>query len=216
MITPPQAILFDWDDTLVKSSGVINNALNETLKRFDKPPLSDEELQKGCCCSSKSIFEILFGHDSVKARDEFFTIFSDIPLNDRAQVIPGSLAFLQKMLERQIPMGIVSNKTGDLLRQEVQYLGWEKYFQVVVGSGDTPQDKPSPVPIAFALEKMRLQPSHHIWFIGDSVVDWSSAKSCGCHPMSIHITPHDPTVMHINHFEHLEELVINQVPTTRE
>lgn len=209
MIHRPQAILFDWDDTLVHSSAVINRALNKTLEHFQKPLLSDEELQSKCCHSSKSVFEIFFGSDALQARDVFFHIFSTIPIEDRIRVIPGTASFLEKMDKEAIPMGIVSNKSGDLLRQEVTHLGWGKYFQVVVGSGDTLYDKPSPEPLYFALNMMKLQPSLNVWFIGDSLLDWESAKSCGCYPMSIHITPHDPTVTHVNHFQHLEEIIIS-------
>jgi phosphoglycolate phosphatase-like HAD superfamily hydrolase len=104
-------------------------------------------------------------------------------------------------------MGVVSNKKSAILNDEINFIGWQSYFDTIIGSGDAPADKPSPEPLNLALKRMALVPSLTIWFIGDSPVDWACAQQSGCRPFSIHNPSTDPSIFHVTHFHHLEEII---------
>jgi phosphoglycolate phosphatase len=78
---------------------------------------------------------------------------------------------------------MVSNKEGNTLRKEIKEMGWDIYFECMIGSMDAIKDKPNPEPVYMALEKMNLQKGNHIWFVGDTTVDIECAHSSGCTPI---------------------------------
>ena len=78
--------------------------------------------------------------------------------------------------EKKILCGVISNKDSDLLRKEINKLGWKKYFQVLVGANEAKKDKPSKFPFLLALKKISLKPNKNIWYVGDNDIDVEFAK----------------------------------------
>ena len=92
----------------------------------------------------------------------------------------GAQKLLIHLMKKNIPLFVVSNKRGDLLRKEVDYLSWNRYFNKIVGAGDCSKDKPAAVTVATALGHAGLNPSKDVWFVGDSAVDMECANNSGC------------------------------------
>ena len=74
---------------------------------------------------------------------------------------------------------IVSNKRGDILREECEALGWNSFFKAIVGAGDAVTDKPSPAPVTLAYEQANIKPDASHIMIGDTPVDGHTAKAAG-------------------------------------
>ena len=66
------------------------------------------------------------------------------------------------------------------MRIEVTHLGWDHFFQKVVGSADAPRDKPSPAALDFTLAGTPFIPHEEVWFVGDTWVDMACAHTTGC------------------------------------
>jgi phosphoglycolate phosphatase len=79
-----------------------------------------------------------------------------------------------------IYLGVVSNKTGDLLRREVARLGWSDLFGSLIGAGDAPLDKPSCDPVHLALAPSGVPAGNEVWFVGDTAVNMECAGNSGC------------------------------------
>lgn len=203
----PHAIIFDWDNTLVSTMEVICNALNHTLKTFNKPLISFDQAYQNTHQSPQDSFLELFGTDASEAMVIFYKFIQELPMEERFSPLPGAENLLEKIKRASIPMGVVSNKKPDVLRAEINFIGWQNYFRTVVGAGEAIADKPSPAPLNLALKRMGLDPAPTIWFIGDSPIDWACARQSGCKPLSIHISSSDPTVFHVTNFPHLEEII---------
>ena len=123
----PTAIIFDWDDTLVDNWESINSALNTTLKAMGKKSFSLSKTRNRVRKSMRESFPILFGDRWKEASDLFLNEMKKDHLT-KLEVISGIPGLLEGIKDIGIPMGIVSNKNGDLLRNEVNFLGWEKVF----------------------------------------------------------------------------------------
>jgi phosphoglycolate phosphatase len=87
---------------------------------------------------------------------------------------------LRALAGRGIYLGVVSNKTGELLRREVARLNWSHYFGSIVGAGDAPADKPACEPVHLALEPSGVAAGEEVWFVGDTAVDVECARNSGC------------------------------------
>ncbi|MEK9930797.1 MAG: HAD hydrolase-like protein, partial [Rhodospirillaceae bacterium] len=67
----PRAILFDWDNTLVDTWGVIHDSMNVTLKHMGQNQWTIEETRKNVRKALREAFPELFGDRWEEARDVF-------------------------------------------------------------------------------------------------------------------------------------------------
>jgi phosphoglycolate phosphatase len=88
-----------------------------------------------------------------------------------------------------VRLGVVSNKNGRFLREEVQHLGWTGHFDRVVGATDAPADKPSPTPVLLVLQTINIAPGETVWLVGDAPVDVECAMNAGCAPVLLRNEP---------------------------
>lgn len=178
----PRAIIFDWDNTLVDSWGTIHDALNFLMAAMEKPPWTIEETRERVRLSLRDAFPAIFGDRWEEARQIYLDRFHAIHLA-RLTPLPGREAMLRLLAENGIYLSLVSNKTGDVLRREVEHLGWTALFGRIVGAGDAPSDKPHPAPVAMALQPSGIAPGGDVWFVGDTAVDMECALAAGCVPI---------------------------------
>ena len=181
----PKAILFDWDNTLVDSWESCFHATNAVFSHFKKKTLTIEEYFKLTPVSVRDFYaEWLIPEDAKKAETLFYHTLCS---NNLHTLRPFSEAqnLLRWLFGKKIYVGVVSNKEGDILRQEVSHLGWGKYFSKVIGSRDAEKDKPSPFPILKALSGSDIEASHDVWFVGDSHIDMRCAQQAGCVPIGV-------------------------------
>jgi phosphoglycolate phosphatase len=178
----PEAILFDWDNTLVDSWATIHEALNVVMAAMDKPPWSLAETKERVRLSLRESFPQHFGERWTEARQIYLDAFRAIHL-ERLSPLPGRRELLRSLSAQQIFLGVVSNKTGRLLRREVDELGWSSLFGSVVGAGDAAADKPDAAPVVLALQPSGVTSGERVWLVGDTGVDMACAHNSGCIPI---------------------------------
>ncbi|MXP63856.1 HAD family hydrolase [Roseomonas sp. M0104] len=184
----PQAILWDWDNTLVDAWGGVQAGMNAALRAFGLPEWSLEEVRARARLSLRDAFPAIFGAEWERARELFY-----------AEVRARHLEFLTPLdgignaLEAAAPwpLGVVSNKQGPILRREASHLGWDIRFGALVGAGDAAADKPAAAPVLMALERLGVAPGPAVWFIGDTGVDMQAARAAGCSAVLLGDAAHD-------------------------
>jgi phosphoglycolate phosphatase len=181
-ISRPEAILFDWDNTLVDSWATIHEALNFLMGAMNKPLWTIEETRERVRHSLREAFPLMFAERWQEARDIYLGQFRAIHL-ERLIALPGRAKLLQRLAEEEIFLGVVSNKTGSLLRRETDHLGWSALFGSVIGAGDAPIDKPDAAPVRLALAQSGITPGEAVWFVGDTGIDMECALNSGCVPV---------------------------------
>ena len=184
----PKAIIFDWDNTLIDSWVVIQDALNATFREFGVAEWTLEQTKARVAKSMRDSFPELFGEQWEAAGKAFYTHFAAIHL-DRLTPLPGAADMLADLSEMGIYLGVVSNKTGKLLRLEAQKLGWDKLFGNIVGATDAPCDKPAKDPVMMALSGSGIEPGRDVWFAGDARIDMECALNAGCTPVLVRAEP---------------------------
>lgn len=178
----PRAILFDWDNTLVDSWATIHEALNICMVAMGKPAWSLAETKERVRLSLRESFPLHFGGRWEEARQIYLDSFRAIHL-ERLAALPGRGELLHALAAERIFLGVVSNKTGALLRLEAKQIGWSSYFGNVVGAGDASADKPDAAPVRLALASSGIEPGPAVWFVGDTGVDMECASNSGCVPV---------------------------------
>lgn len=177
--------MFDWDNTLVDSWGVLHAAVNDLMRMTGRETWSLEEARQRMRRSMRDSFPAMFGDDWQRAADIYLTAYKRRHLKE-LRPMAGAGAMLETLAAAGIAMGVISNKSGYLLRREADHLGWSAYFACLLGAGDCKQDKPAADPVDMALKKMKLAQERHIWFVGDADVDMQMAHVTGLVPVLIH------------------------------
>ena len=191
----PRAILFDWDNTLVDSWSTIHEALNHVMTAMGKAPWTIAETRARVRLSLRESFPLHFGERWEAARAIYLDRFRAIHL-DRLAALPGCAEMIEALAGDGIFLGVVSNKTGSLLRLEADRLGWSRHFGRLVGAGDAALDKPDAAPVTLALEPSAIEPDDGVWFVGDTGIDMICAANAGCVPVLLGGDPASDELRH--------------------
>lgn len=206
----PEAIIFDWDNTLVDTWPIIHHALVETFTQMGVLPWTLEETKAKVGKSLRDHFPVLFGDKWELAGKVYSTTYKEKHLH-KLEGLPLALEMLEFLNQTKLYRAVVSNKQGPTLRDEAAHIGWDKYFHKLVGAHDAPRDKPHPDPLYLALEGSGIIASEKVWFVGDTITDVDCALASGCTPIFYGdgILPDDKKdkVFYINSHGHLQELI---------
>lgn len=195
------AAIFDWDKTLVESMEGIRIATNYTLAEMQKrgyeveigynekgyAQWTSEQTQVRFSSTANEFFNNTFGSfgDDVAStaidiwREKMF----DIHL-DNIEVLDGARQTLALLMQKNVPIAIVSNKDEDLLKDEVAYvMGSDAANIVVRGAQPGQKGKPYPDPIFDALSQLNASAASTVWMIGDLVSDVKAGVKSGSYPI---------------------------------
>lgn len=175
----PQAVIFDWDNTLVNTWPIIHGALAKTFSEMGQEAWSFEQVKARVRKSMRDSFPEIFGDNWEKAAEKYQAHYRANHL-EQLQALPQAQEVLEVVKKLGLYSVVVSNKKGVNLREEAQYLGWTRFFDNIVGANDAARDKPFADPVHLALADSGFEPAEDIWFIGDSEIDLECALNTGC------------------------------------
>lgn len=184
----PRAIVFDWDNTLVDTWLQLHHAINHTLGAMGHPAWSFEQTKKQVRNSARDSFPRLFGERAGQAMETFHAAFEADHL-DRLTELPGTGAALRELSAAGLPLAVVSNKDGAILRREATHLGWQPLFHRLVGAQDAARDKPAVEPVTMALDGSGIVLGPEVWLVGDTDTDMICAHNAGCLPVLLRAEP---------------------------
>jgi phosphoglycolate phosphatase len=180
MMPSPKIVLFDWDGTLVNSLQGLFEAHNYVRDYLGHEPWTFDEYKTHMQFSSRELYPRLYGERAEEAIKILYDYYAKNHTNNM-QIMPYAEQLLNLLKERKVPMGVVSNKRHDMLKKEVEHLGWGHYFESTVGAGVAEKDKPAADPVNYALNIMNIhEEPDNIWYIGDTVTDLQTAKAVKC------------------------------------
>ena len=183
----PDVVLFDWDDTLFNHDAFAVNLSDAIIKKLAPDSgLTGAELNRLWHNDKDAVCRQFFGD---KTPDDILKIwdvlYKEMP-KSAFSLLPGALDILDKLKAKGIRMGIVSNKSREIVMNELEHFGLTDYFEVVVGKHeDRGKRKPSPTPIIEAIKEMNIK-LENIWFIGDSLDDVMAARTCAIQRFHVH------------------------------
>jgi phosphoglycolate phosphatase len=180
-LSKPQAILFDWDNTLVEGWKRIGYALNSVFKEYNIPIWSDDEVKQRAHRSAREVFPLFFGDKAQEALDFFYSKYHGY--EGEQLVLDGAKELLDYLEASGVYTAVISNKHGNSLRNEVEEKQFTKYFSKVIGAKDAEEDKPSSAPVKLALDGSGISLGSHVWIVGDSTIDMICAKNSEASPI---------------------------------
>ena len=189
-IIGPQAVLWDWDNTLVDGWAAIAAGLNAAFRAHGLPDWTLAEVKGRVRRSLRESFPEIFGAAWEQARDTFY---AEVRARHLAVLtpMPGAAAAIAAVAAAGLPQGVISNKQGPLLRAEAAHLGWAPGFGCLVGAGVAAADKPDPAPFRMALTALGQAAGPAVWYVGDTALDMQAARAAGCTAVLLGDAAHD-------------------------
>ena len=92
-------------------------------------------------------------------------------------VVPAAADLVAELLDRQVPVGVVSSKRADMVRQGMRVTELP-HVDVVVGLLETTAHKPHPEPLLEGARRLGVDPADCV-YVGDAVVDVQAARAAG-------------------------------------
>lgn len=180
---PDRAIFFDLDGTLVDTAPDLAQALNDLLSQYRLPKLPQSSIRPYISKGAQGLIQLAFAntpHSDVRSLSERLVAHYQRLDHRRARLFAPWPALLE-----QAPatvLGIVTNKPRALTERLLYVLELEKYFSVVICGDDHAEQKPNPLPLLKAAERLGIEPQHCL-YIGDAKTDMIAAQAAGMRPV---------------------------------
>ena len=176
----PQLFLFDLDGTLIDSRADLAAATNAMRALHGLPALPLEKVASfvgdGVRVLARRALEGADVDGDLAAR-EISAAYAE-HLTDRTTAYPGVDAGLRALRAAGHDLALVTNKPGLHARRLLDHFGWTPLFAAILGGGDTPELKPSPLPLRTAMQRTGHAPAT-TWMVGDHHTDLEAARRAG-------------------------------------
>jgi beta-phosphoglucomutase-like phosphatase (HAD superfamily) len=214
-ITKPDAIFFDWDDTIFCNSFYTSEAIKKLVKRHltrvnasmfpTDPEISlleniHKKIEKMAGIVLSDIIVAIFNGDTQYFVEQFRKQYSFAKEKHGMKFLEGGIRTLKTIQKMGIPMALISNKRGDFIRSEVKTAKLDHLFFTIIGDKDFAENKPSPMQILEAIKIFEREHGSKIdpkkcFMIGDASTDIMAAKNAGCTPIHIGDSSHLPQAL---------------------
>ena len=180
-------LIFDLDGTLLDTLKDLNEAVNYAMKEFNYPLRSLEQTRNDigngvAKLIARSLPEQEDNPDYQKCLDTFKQYYKT-HYNVYTKPFPHMKETLIKLKERGYRLAVVTNKVNDIANDIITTF-YPHIFDYVLGEGPDLKKKPAPDMVNFVIKKLKLK-RNKIIYIGDTEVDYQTAKNAKVKPMLV-------------------------------
>jgi len=168
-------VIWDIDNTMISSGGVILRALERMLREEKGIGLTEELHQHLVGLTSTGILDHFGFSDSAAAEKRWNELIDHDPAG--FEIYSGVLETVQALKQRGLTLGIVSSRTEREMYDDcVKKL--RPYFDHIVLAEDVKNPKPDPEALRLYFERSGEQPQN-ILYVGDSPADSMCCEAAG-------------------------------------
>ncbi len=182
--SPIQAVIFDFDGTLVDTFPAIHAAWNAAMEPiFNHHFPRDEVISRFGPSDEGMIARELADYPFQTLQDAtatYFRAYNDA--HDGIFAFDGIEELLQELEKRAMPMAIMTGKGRRAADLSLAHLGWANRFPVVVTGTEVLAAKPAPDGPLLAAQMLGFAPQECI-YVGDSPADLGAARAAQMKPV---------------------------------
>jgi phosphoglycolate phosphatase len=182
------AVLFDLDGTFADTAPDLGNAVNAMRAARGLAPVPLAETRRVTSLGARGLLGVGFGitpehADYPAMREEFLRIYEDKLCCDTV-LFPGMAELVDRLEQRRILWGIVTNKAERFAKPLLQQLGYAARAACIIGGDTTAHMKPHPAPLLAAAETMRVAPQSCV-YVGDDERDIRAGHAAGMRTVAV-------------------------------
>lgn len=183
-------VMFDLDGTLIETAPEICDAVNDTLKHFGLPEVTQDQVDRWIGYGTRELliqalaFVRKLSVDAVRAFDTLPLIAAEFDRHyqrrcgTRSQLYPQVREALQQLRQQGVRLAVVTNKEGRYTQTVLAAHALVPLFDRVVSGDSLPTKKPDPAGIHSCLAQFEVRPERAL-FVGDSSIDVATARNAG-------------------------------------
>lgn len=181
-----QAILFDFDGTLVNTAPGIVATMTEVFKRMGVDVPTEEAMRATIGIPLGPALSQLAGFNEEQEREAvelYRQLFVEYELSN-LDVYPHVMETLKALKENDIRMAIVTSRDSSSLRLIMEPRGMHTYFETMVTASDGLRPKPAPDPVLALLQRMDISDQETL-VVGDTTYDIGMGNNANCRTCAV-------------------------------
>ncbi|MDA3875878.1 MAG: HAD hydrolase-like protein [Halothiobacillus sp.] len=190
-LPPPKLIVFDWDGTLVQSTGHIVRCFERAMASENLPIRPADQIQGiiglGLFEAARALYPEL-GHAETESLAEAYRAHY-FKRTESIDPYPGTEALLSSLRDAGCWLAIATGKSNRGLEEALSETGLGHYF-LSTRTAEQTVSKPAPLMLMQLLDEFGVT-SAQTWMIGDTDFDMLMAHNAGCTPVAITHGAHD-------------------------
>ncbi len=183
-----EAYFFDLDGTLVETAPEIADAVNDTLRYFDWPIVTQQQVNDwighgtkellimALASVTKSSVEAVRVSDDLKQALPIFDRYYQERCGTRSHLYPHVKEVLTRLRQQGSKLAVVTNKEGRYTDIVLRVHGLTDLFDIVISGDSFPVKKPNPTSVQNCLARWNVLPQQAL-FVGDSSIDAQTARN---------------------------------------
>ncbi len=202
-LSPPHAVLFDLDGTLVDSSPDLVRAVTELCAELKLPFPDTVAVRQRISAGGIAMLRTAIPNFTDAQIDVLLPRFLEIYAQGLAvetRLYPGMEALLESLESRGIGWGVVTNKSEALAQAVMTQLDLARRSGALIGGDTLAVKKPDPEPVREACRRMHVDPGA-VWFVGDDLRDIEAGNAAGARTIAAawgYLDGGDPTTWDAN------------------
>jgi HAD superfamily hydrolase (TIGR01549 family) len=172
------AIVFDWDGTLIDSLPAIFEANLQVLAEYGVP-FDDVRYRAAYTPDWRVMYQRLGLPEAAlgPAGDRWLELYRD---TSAAQLLPGAAEALRRLADAGFVLGLVTAGDRDIVEVQLERFGVAGLLPIRVFGSDDVASKPHPEPLLRALDQLdRSDRAHAARYVGDVPDDMRMARAVG-------------------------------------
>lgn len=188
-----KGILFDFDGTLIDTSGLIIASLQHTIKAHCCIELTEAALRP---ILGRTMRDTMLALAPEQPQDKLIATYRNHQITNECdmKLFQQVKEILQYLADKKIKMAIVTSRRRETAITVLERFGIDKYFSVVVGAHQCERHKPDPEPLYKALQVIDVLPQECM-MIGDSPADIAGGHNAGMKSAAVRWTYMDWSVL---------------------
>lgn len=192
-----EAVLFDFDFTLVDASEVICRAFAEVVAGRGAPPLPDEAVRVMIGRPLTEMFRVALPEispDEVEACVvDYRRRFAPLAL-PMSRLLPRVEGVLARLHQAGLALAVVTSRASDGAEVILTGLGQRERFRLIVGLEQVERPKPDPEPVRLALGALGVAADRAV-MVGDTPDDVRAGRAAGTRTVAVTTGVHGPAAL---------------------
>ena len=183
-----RAVLFDLDGTFADTAPDLGRAINIMRAARGLAPVAIADTRRVTSLGARGLLGVGFGigpehADYPAMREEFLRLYENNLCCDTV-LFPGIAELIDRLEQRNIIWGIVTNKAERFAKPLLQQLGYGTRAACIIGGDTTGHLKPHPAPLLAAAQVIGIEPQSCL-YVGDDERDIQAGRAAGMRTVAV-------------------------------